>query len=82
FAVTYHRKVRTKRTLATELTGIQGVGPRRARLLLRRFGSVQGVREAPLESVAAAVGRSLAGKIKASLEQAPASRVRAGRPVL
>src|SRR4029077_15588601 len=43
FAVTYHRKVRSKRTLASELTRIEDVGPRRARLLLRRFGSLQGV---------------------------------------
>jgi len=70
FAVTYHRKVRSRRTLSTELTGIEGVGPKRARLLLRRFGSVQGVREAPVESVAEAVGRGLAEKIKAGLERA------------
>ncbi|MBI1950350.1 MAG: excinuclease ABC subunit UvrC [Acidobacteria bacterium] len=92
FAVTYHRKVRTKRTLATELTGIEGVGPRRARLLLRRFGSVQGVRQAPLESVVGAVGKILAERIKAHLEQGGddaggddaggRDRVRAGRRVL
>jgi excinuclease ABC subunit C len=70
FAITYHRKVRSRRTLSTELTGIEGVGPKRARLLLRRFGSVQGVREAPVESVAEAVGRGLAEKIKAGLERA------------
>ena len=60
----------SRRTLSTELTGIEGVGPKRARLLLRRFGSVQGVREAPVESVAEAVGRGLAEKIKAGLDRA------------
>ena len=69
FAVTYHRRTRSKRLLSTELTTIEGVGPRRARLLLRRFGSVQGVREAPLESVAEAVGRGLAERIKTRLER-------------
>src|SRR5213594_2739618 len=67
FAVTYHRKVRSKRTLTSELQGIEGVGPRRARLLLRRFGSVQGVREAPLEALAKEVGRDLADRIKTRL---------------
>jgi len=67
FAVTYHRKVRSKRTLTSELQGINGVGPRRARLLLRRFGSVQGVREAPLEALAEEVGRELADRIKTRL---------------
>jgi len=67
FAVTYHRKVRSKRTFASELTRIEGVGPRRARLLLRRFGSLQGVREAPLDSLADAVGQGLAERIKIHL---------------
>jgi excinuclease ABC subunit C len=82
FAVTYHRKVRSKRTLASELTGVQGVGPRRARLLLRRFGSVQGIREADLDSVAEAVGRGLAEKIKAHLGQGLSGRPEARRTVL
>jgi len=69
FAVTYHRKVRSRRTLASELTEIDGVGPRRARLLLRRFGSVRGVREATLESLAEAVGPGLAERIKIRLGQ-------------
>jgi excinuclease ABC subunit C len=46
FAVTYHRALRAKRTLQTELTAIPGVGPATARKLLQTFGSVQGVREA------------------------------------
>ena len=60
--------------LSTELTTIEGVGPRRARLLLRRFGSVQGVREASLESVAEAVGPALAERIKARLDRGQAGR--------
>jgi excinuclease ABC subunit C len=67
FAVTYHRKVRQRRTVGTALTGIAGVGPSRARLLLRRFGSVQGVREASLDSLAEAVGRTLAERIRSHL---------------
>jgi len=67
FAVTYHRKVRSRRTLTSELQEIDGVGPRRARLLLRRFGSVQGVKEAPLEALAKEVGRDLADRIKSRL---------------
>ncbi len=65
FAISFHRRVRERRTIATELTGIRGVGPRRARLLLRRFGSLRGVREAPLEELADAVGRGLAERIRA-----------------
>jgi excinuclease ABC subunit C len=67
FAVTYHRKVRSKRTLTSELQEIEGVGPRRARLLLRRFGSVQGIREAPIEAIAKEVGTEMADRIKTRL---------------
>ncbi len=65
FAITFHRRLRRKRTLTTELVDIEGIGPRRARLLLRRFGSVQGVREATAEALAEAVGGALAARIRA-----------------
>ena len=81
FAVTYHRRVRSKRTFTSELTGIEGVGPRRTRLLLRRFGSVQGVKDAPLESLADAVGRGLAERIKAHLDRGQ-GRLEARRPMV
>jgi excinuclease ABC subunit C len=71
FAVTYHRKVRARRVIETELTAIAGVGPRRARLLLRRFGSVQGVREAEPRALEEAVGRGLAERIRTHLGSAP-----------
>jgi excinuclease ABC subunit C len=67
FAITFHRRLRSKRLVSTELLEIEGVGPRRARLLLRRFGSVQGVREAPLEALREVVGPELAQKIASRL---------------
>jgi excinuclease ABC subunit C len=71
FAVTYHRSVRSRRSLTSELTRIGGVGPRRAKLLLSRFGSVKGVREATLETLTETVGRSLAERIKTHLARVP-----------
>jgi excinuclease ABC subunit C len=64
FAITYHRTLREKRTLQTELDLIAGVGDKRARELLEVFGSVQGVRFATAEQLAAVVGDKVAGKIK------------------
>jgi len=46
FAVTYNRKRRSMRTVTSELLKIRGIGPVKRRLLLKEFGSVQGVREA------------------------------------
>ena len=53
FAITFHRKVRDKRAHGSVLDEIPGVGPRRRRLLLRTFGSIEGIRRASLEEVAA-----------------------------
>lgn len=58
FAVRYNRKLRSKRTLRSELGDIPGIGPRRQTELLRRFGSVKGVREATKDEIARVSGFS------------------------
>jgi excinuclease ABC subunit C len=60
FAITYNRSLRAKRTLASELTEIPGVGRARRQALLTRFGSVKGVRQATPEDIAALPGFSAA----------------------
>ena len=60
FAVTFHRASRKRRTFTSELDEITGLGPRRRRLLLQRFGSVAGVRRATREELESAVGPKLA----------------------
>jgi len=69
FAITYHRKVRAKGATQSVLDGIPGIGPKRKRALLRRYGSVRGIREASVEDIAATVGftRRLAETVKRSL---------------
>ncbi len=58
FAVTYNRKLRSKRTLRSDLSEIPGIGPGRQRELLRRFGSVKGVKESTREEIARVPGFS------------------------
>jgi len=58
FAVNYSRRRRVKRTITSELLTVPGVGPRRRRLLLERFGSVAGVRTATPAEIAALPGFS------------------------
>jgi excinuclease ABC subunit C len=58
FAVTYNRKRRSIRTVTSELLSIPGIGPSKRRLLLQTFGSVQGVRDAGVEQIAALPGFS------------------------
>ncbi len=65
FAVRYNRKLRSKRTIRSELGDIPGIGPQRQRELLRRFGSVKGVREATRDEIARVPGfsKALASRI-------------------
>jgi excinuclease ABC subunit C len=65
FAVTFHRKARRMRDLKSELDRVPGVGPRRRRALLTRFGSLGGVRRASREELAAAVGAKVADAVLA-----------------
>jgi excinuclease ABC subunit C len=60
FAVTYNRKRRSLRTVTSELLSIPGVGPSKRRMLLQTFGSIQGVRDAKVEQIAALPGFSTA----------------------
>src|SRR6476620_3410431 len=70
FAITYHRDLRARRTVRSAFDDLPGVGPKRKRELLKVFGSIKRVREAPVEQIAAVpgIGRSLAERIKATLE--------------
>ena len=56
FAVTFNRKRRSMRTVTSELLSIPGVGPVKRRQLIQIFGSVQGVRDATLDDIAALPG--------------------------
>ena len=60
FAITYHRERRQKNTLQTELEEIEGVGPKRATILLTTFGSVREIEKAAIEQLAEHVGWSTA----------------------
>ncbi len=75
-AVGYNRTRRRLRTVTSELLRIPGVGPSRRRALLTRFGSLQGVRDATVEEIAAIPGfsRRSAERILAALNTSdPAS---------
>jgi excinuclease ABC subunit C len=69
FAITYHRAVRGRTGLRSALDEVEGIGPKRKRELLRRFGSVRGIRAATLEELAAVPGMTLkqAKVLKSSL---------------
>ncbi|MFC1993261.1 excinuclease ABC subunit UvrC [Chloroflexota bacterium] len=69
FALSYHQKIRERETFASALDTIPGIGPKRKRVLLKQFGSVQAIQEAALEDLATAesMSKSLAKRIKEHL---------------
>jgi excinuclease ABC subunit C len=71
FAVTFHRRARTMRDLHSELDDVAGVGARRRRTLLRKFGSLAGVRRATREELKAAVGAKVADAVLAFFGSRP-----------
>jgi excinuclease ABC subunit C len=63
FAITFHRDQRSKNFLGTQLTNIPGVGEQTATKILKKFGSIQRLKEAPLEDIEETTGKALAKKI-------------------
>jgi excinuclease ABC subunit C len=64
FAITYHRALRSKTVLRSQLDDIPGVGPKRRQQLLGHFGSLAGVKAASLDELSRVVGPSLAARIQ------------------
>lgn len=69
FAITYNRKVRSKRTIKSALDDIPGIGPAKREALLRTFGSVDRIRALSVEELTAARGisRKVAEAVKKHL---------------
>lgn len=70
FAITYHRSVHTKHSLSSRLDEIKGVGPRTRTKLLKKYGSVTKIAQAPVEEIhALGINRPTAQLIKVSLQK-------------
>jgi excinuclease ABC subunit C len=69
FAITYHRKLRGKSATQSALDSIPGIGPKRKRALMRKFGSLKAIRDAEVDEIASTVGftRRLAETVKRAL---------------
>ncbi|MDL1909839.1 excinuclease ABC subunit UvrC [Chloroflexi bacterium CFX6] len=68
YGITAHRKKRQKLGMASQLDSIPGIGPARRKALLKHFGSVDKIREAPIEELKTLVPENAAQAIKAHLE--------------
>ncbi|MDP6714091.1 MAG: excinuclease ABC subunit UvrC [SAR202 cluster bacterium] len=59
FAITFHRQRRSKQSIQSAMDLVPGIGPKRKRMLMRKFGSLKGIREAQLEDIAAVPGMTM-----------------------
>jgi excinuclease ABC subunit C len=71
YGITFHRRLRRKSTLASELDSIPDIGPTRKKALLKHLGSLKQIKAANMEQLATTpgVGMELAKKIFSSLHQ-------------
>ena len=68
-AITYHRKLRDKEITKSELDNIKGIGEKKKNILLKKFGSVQKIKQARIDEISDTKGtdKALAKKIKNNL---------------
>ena len=59
FAITYHRSLRNKRNLVSVLDNVEGIGPKRRKILLEHFGTLAKIKEASVEEMAGLDGMNL-----------------------
>jgi len=69
FAITYHRRLRARRSLASQLDEIPGIGPKRRSALIKRFGSLDRLSRASIEEISSLpeISRPLAERIVETL---------------
>jgi excinuclease ABC subunit C len=69
FAISYHQKLRHKEVIKSILDDIPGIGPKRKKALLKKFGSIEAIKEASLEELSQTEGITpvLAKKVKEEL---------------
>jgi len=68
FAISYHRKRRHKKSFASVLDTIPGIGPKRKAVLLREFKSIEGLKRATHAQLSQRIGASLATAVKDALQ--------------
>ncbi|WP_427170708.1 excinuclease ABC subunit UvrC [Fusobacterium nucleatum] len=64
FGVTYHRKLRSKRIISSELDKIEGIGEIRRNKLLTKFGSISAIKKASIEELKEIIPEKIAIEIK------------------
>ncbi len=67
FGITHHRNRRSKNAISSEILEINGIGPKTQALLIKKFKSISGIRQATIEDVASIIGSAKAHLVKSRL---------------
>ncbi len=85
FAVTFHRTRRNASRLTSELHEIPGIGPKTVEKLLKTYGSLERVRQAPEEELLRTVGKTVAAKLRThfagDLTRSPMVQIASAPPI-
>ena len=69
YAITYHRSIKSKGSMASILENISGLGEKRRKQLLKKYGSVNKIKEASIEELAKIIPKEVAQELKEYLEK-------------
>lgn len=67
FGITHHRKLRSKRNIKSALDDIDGIGPKRKKELIKRFGTISNIRNATMEELMEVIPEKIVEAIKEGL---------------
>lgn len=69
YAISYHRNIKTKGTLSSMLDMIEGIGEKRKKELLKKFGSLKKIKEAPIEELDSILPHEVSIKVQEYLQK-------------
>ena len=64
FTINYHRQIRSKGSISSVLDNIDGIGEKRKKELIKKFGSVAKLKEAPTEELEKIIPKNIADNLK------------------
>lgn len=67
FGITHHRKLRSKRNIKSALDDIDGIGPKRKKELIKKFGTISNIRNATMEELMEVIPEKIAEAVKEGL---------------
>lgn len=68
FTINYHRTIRSKGSISSILDNIEGLGDKRKKALIKKFGSLKAIKNANVEEIASIIPENIAVKLKEYLE--------------